>query len=247
MFRTVLVALAMLLFAGIPARAADPVAPSLDRAGVEAIVRDYLMKHPEVILDALQAMQAREEQARLEQQQAMIAAHAERLDDPSGTFVLGNPQGDVTVVEFFDYRCGYCKRALPGLIDEVMRDGKVRLVLKEFPILGEDSVIASRGAIAAARQGRYGDMHLALMAERGSYSEEKVLAIGKDIGLDVAKLKADMASPETQAVIASNHEIARIMQINGTPAFIIGNTLAPGAIPPQRIRELIAAARAAKG
>ncbi|MEC9347388.1 MAG: DsbA family protein [Pseudomonadota bacterium] len=245
MFRAVLLAVLVSLSAVAVARADE--APVTDRAGIETIVREYLLKHPEVIVEALQAMQAREEQARLDQQKSMIAAHAGRLDDGSNTFVLGNPAGDVTIVEFFDYRCGYCKRVLPGLIDTVQRDGKVRLVMKEFPILGEDSVIAAKAAIAAAGQGRYADMHLALMAERGGYTEEKVLAIGKDLGLDVERMRGDMASPATQAVIEANYGIAQALQINGTPAFIIGNDLAPGAIPPARIQEMIAAARAAKG
>lgn len=240
-----------LLLVALAATLAMPAAAeqvdTTDRAAIEKIVREYLLKHPEVIVEALQEMQAREEQAAAERARQMIAAHRTQLDDPSGAFVVGNANGDVTVVEFFDYRCGYCKRVMPGLLQQIESDGGVRLVLKEFPILGPDSVLASRAAVAATRQDRYYDMHVALMRERGAFTEEKLLAIGRDLGLDVKRMQADMYAPETEAVIARNHELARILDISGTPGFVIGDRLVPGAISAEQLQHLIDEARRANG
>lgn len=250
MIRTIFASLICLLLA-LPAmadshKAADGVAVQ-DKAAIERIVRDYLVRHPEVIVEALQEMQRRETLAEAERSRAMIAAHITRLDDPTGRFVAGNPDGDVTVVEFFDYRCGYCKRAFPSLMEAITQDGNVRLVFKEFPILGEDSMLAARAALAAARQDRYYDMHVALMQERGSYTLAKVLAIALDLGLDVDALRRDMDAPEVEAAISTNYELARALKITGTPGFIIGDQVIPGAISTEQMLSLIEKARDAKG
>jgi protein-disulfide isomerase len=226
---------------------ADENAPRLSEEEIEELVRDYLLKNPEVIVEALQVYQQRQEQAEAEQARRMLLAHADRLDDPTGRFVAGNPDGDVTIVEFFDYRCGFCKRVMPTLLDEVQRDGNVRLVFKEFPVLGEESVRAARAGIAAARQGRYYDMHLALMQTRGSLTEERIMAIAGDLGLDTEQMKRDMISPETEAEISRNYELAQALNIRGTPAFVIGEELVPGAIGPERMQALIERARASDG
>lgn len=248
MIRILCAALALVLFALQPASAADSdPAEGMSKAEIETIVRDYLMAHPEVIVEALQEMQAREEQAQAERQRRMVVAHAERLDDPTGRFVAGNPDGDVTIVEFFDYRCGYCKRVMPTLFDEVERDGNVRLVFKEYPVLGEDSVLGARAAVAAARQDRYRDMHLALMQTRGGLTEDKIMAIAEDLGLDTAQLRLDMVAPETETHLARNYELGQILGIRGTPGFVIGTQVVPGAIGPDRFRQLIAEARKSNG
>jgi len=220
---------------------------SLSEAEVEAIVKDYLLKHPEVIVEALQLYQERQEQAEAERARHMLQASRDRLDDPTGAFVFGNPDGDVTIVEFFDYRCSYCKRVMPTLLDEVQRDGNVRLVFKEFPVLGEDSVRAARAGIAAARQGRYYDMHLALMQSRGQLPEEKLVAMAADLGLDVAQFRADMKSRATDDEIATNYELAQALNFRGTPSFVIGNELVPGAIDARQFRALIEKARQENG
>lgn len=235
--------LAFLFVLPVQAQDSDPE----EQARIEQIVRDYLMRHPEVIVEALQEMQRREEIAERERTSAMIAAHMTQLDDPTGRFVAGNPDGDVTVVEFFDYRCGYCKRAFPALMEAIHRDGNVRLVFKEFPILGEDSVLAARGALAAAKQDRYYDMHVALMQERGSYTLARVLAVARDLGLDVKTLQADMVSPEVDAAISRNRTLARTLKITGTPGFIIGDQVIPGAISTEQMLSLIAQVRDARG
>jgi protein-disulfide isomerase len=238
---------AALLMFGSVAHANETKAANLDDAQVEQIVRDYLLKHPEVIVEALQLYQEREEQAEADRAKQMLMSHRDRLDDPTGQFVSGNPQGDVTIVEFFDYRCSFCKRVMPALLDEVEKDGNIRLVFKEFPVLGEDSVRAARAGIAAARQNRYYDMHLALMQTRGSLSEEKILSIAGDLGLDLDQLRLDMASPETEAELSRNYELAQILNIRGTPGFVIGDELVPGAINAEQFRALIEQARRSNG
>lgn len=245
---TRLLALAVtLVLLAVPAQADDSAGQNLSEAQVEQIVRDYLLKNPEVIVEALQLYQEREEQAEADRAKQMLMAHRDRLDDPTGQFVAGNPQGDVTIVEFFDYRCSFCKRVMPALLDEVEKDGNVRLVFKEFPVLGEDSVRAARAGIAAARQNRYYDMHLAMMQTRGNLSEAKILSIAVDLGLDVEQLLADMTSPETEAELASNYELAQLLNIRGTPGFVIGDELVPGAINADQFRALIQQARNSNG
>lgn len=238
---------ATILLIGTPSIADEAKATDLSESQVEQIVRDYLLKNPEVIVEALQLYQEREEQAEADRAKQMLMAHRDRLDDPTGRFVSGNPQGDVTIVEFFDYRCSFCKRVLPALLDEVRKDGNVRLVFKEFPVLGDDSVRAARAGIAAAQQNRYYDMHLALMQTRGNLTEDKILSIAGDLGLDVERLRADMSSPETEAEIARNYELAQILNIRGTPGFVIGDELVPGAINAEQFRALIAQARRSNG
>lgn len=231
----------------VPVQADEAAKHNLSDAEVEQIVRDYLLRNPEVIVEALQIYQEREEQAEAERAKQMLMAHRDRLDDPTGQFVAGNPQGDVTIVEFFDYRCSFCKRVMPALLDEVLTDGNVRLVFKEFPVLGEDSVRAARAGIAAARQNRYYDMHLALMQTRGALTEEKILSIADDLGLNLDRLRKDMTSPETEAELASNYELAQVLSIRGTPAFVIGDELVPGAINAEQFRALIQQARQSNG
>lgn len=224
--------------------AAEPAATP-DKAAIEKIVREYLIKNPEIIAEALTELQRREELAEAQRTSDAIRAHAASLDDKSGNFIFGNPNGDVTVVEFFDYRCGYCKRVMPTLLDEVREDGNVKLVFREFPILGKDSVLAARGAIAAAQQGKYYNMHLALMSERGSFTEAKILEIAEDLGLDPIKLKADMYNKETQAELQKSYATGKAIGLRGTPAFIIGEKLYPGALRRDQLKQLIAEQRRA--
>lgn len=244
--RLLAVAATAFLLAG-PGHADETPSRTLSEAEVEQIVRDYLLKNPEIIVEALQVYQDREEQAEAERARQALSAHRDRLDDPTGQFVAGNPQGDVTVVEFFDYRCSFCKRVMPALLDVIASDGNVRLVFKEFPVLGEDSVRAARAGIAAARQNRYYDMHLAMMQTRGNLSEAKILSIAADLGLDIEQLLRDMTSPETDAELEGNYELAQILNIRGTPGFVIGDEMVPGAINADQFRALIQQARRSNG
>lgn len=231
-------ALVGLLLAGT-AQAAEP---PLDRAQVEAIVRDLLQREPELVMQALKTLQAKQDAAEAEQSRQAVTANSDALKGTAAE-VVANPDGDVTIVEFMDYHCGYCRRTLPALQELVQSDKGVRFVLKEFPILGPDSVTAARAAVASRNQGRYWDMHQGLMASQ-DISIEGVRAVATSLGLDVAKLEADMASPETEKVLAQDMELARKLGLRGTPAFVVdGQDLVPGAVPLGQLKALVEQAR----
>ncbi|MBM3568929.1 MAG: DsbA family protein [Alphaproteobacteria bacterium] len=211
---------------------------------IEAIVRDYLMRRPEVLIEAIQAYEAREKLSKDHAAQAALRGERKNLDADPGDFTIGNPKGDVTVVEFFDYRCPYCKRAHAVVEALIKAEPGVRVVLKEFPILGPGSLLAARAAMAARKQGKYRDMHDALMASRGTIDDEAVARIAGEKKLDLARLKRDMADPEIEAVLRRNHELARRLNISGTPAFVIGDAIAPGAMELADMRTMVAEARA---
>lgn len=204
--------------------AAEDAAPA-DKAAVEAIVRDYILAHPEVIEQALEAAEAK----RVAAEQELIDLRDVLAHDPD-TPVVGNPGGDVTVIAFTDYRCGFCQRAAPVVEALVEADPNVRSAFKEFPILGPDSVDAARIALAAHRQdaSRYGALHHAIFASEDAIDEAKVLAIAGSLGYDAASLEAAMADPAIDALLTRNGELAQRLGIRGTPTFIIGVTLLPG-------------------
>jgi len=250
--RAFLTGLALILAvgsAGVPAGAqsesevASAPLEAAERAAIEQVIRDYLKDHPEVVGEALSALRAREEEAQAARQRAAVRSHARALADPGPLPVLGNPDGDVTVVEFFDYRCPYCQRMAGPLREVVAEDGNVRLVMKEFPILGEDSVFAARAAVAAAEQGAYAAFHDALMTELDTVTPESVLALAERLDLDRAKLEADMRAEVVRETIQGSYRLAQALGIGGTPAFVVGETLVPGAVDAQRLRDLIAQAR----
>ena len=212
--------------------------------GIEQIVRDYLLAHPEVLVQSLNEFQKRQKLAEKQrQQQTVLASRAALTQDPDSP-VMGNPEGDVAIVEFFDYKCPYCKRVAGTLKDVVAADGKIRLVMKEFPILGAQSIKAARAALAVAKQGKYEEFHWALMTEPGDMSDPHIRQIARSVGVDVDRMMVDMESPEIQAMIQRNHDLAQALQITGTPAFVIGDTLVPGAIDRKTLEHLVAQARA---
>jgi protein-disulfide isomerase len=204
--------------ASVSAVASPASAEDFSRAEIEQIVHDYLMAHPEVILEAVQALQARQEAEAAARAAANLAQLRDDIFGGPATMIAGNPDGDVTLVEFFDYRCGYCRRVAPDVLALIQRDSGVRFAMKEFPILGEESVYASRAAIAAAAQDMYWEMHLALLNFRGTYDEDSIRAIAADLGMDPDRLVADMASSQVDAVINRNYELAQALGINGTSA-----------------------------
>ncbi len=213
------------------------------KAEIGPLVRAYLLDHPEVIFEAVEILKAREaEKTRLSQVSA-IADNKAALFGNKADPVVGNPQGDVTLIEFLDYQCGYCKSVWQPLADVVAQDGKVRVIYKDFPILGPGSVVAARAALAAQAQGKYAELHDALMAFRGRLDEETVLRIAKSVGLDSVALKMRMEDPAIQARLDENIALAQTLGISGTPAFIVGEQLYPGALPPDALREIIAEAR----
>lgn len=213
--------------------------------GIEQIVRDYLLKNPEVLLRSLNDHQQRQKQVQEQRQQESVVASREALERDPGTPVLGNPDGDVSIVEFFDYRCPYCRKVAKTVKKLMEDDGNIRLVMKEFPILGPQSIQAARAALASVKQGKYEEFHFALMTEPGDMSDPYLRQVARTVGLDVEQLQKDMQSKEIDEMIQRNHALARALDIGGTPAFVIGNTLVPGAVDLPTLKRLVAKARKA--
>ena len=236
-----LVLIAPLLLAAAPLAAEEPSPAETER--VQRIVRDYLQQHPEVIIEAIKSYQDKRAAAEAgKARQTISALQDELLRDPASP-VGANPAGDVSIVEFFDYRCPYCKAVAPDLAKALAADGKVRLIYKEFPILGASSMLAAKAALASQQQGKYIPFHEKLIAFKGNLDEVAIFAMAADIGLDVAKLKSDMQKPEIDAAIQRNYKLADKLAIQGTPAFVIGSELLPGAAS---VDELTAAIRRAR-
>lgn len=209
---------------------------------IEKIVRDYLLREPEIIYQALQELQRRQTEAAAVRQREAIAANRTELLEASHTPVGGNPNGDVTLVEFFDYRCAYCRRVVPSMQALLDEDRDLRVVFKDLPVLGPDSVRAARAALASRKQDGYVPFHFALMAA-DDLSIEGIRAAAAALGLDPDRLEADMASPEVIAAIEANYALAEELGIEGTPAFVIGDQLIPGAVDKVRLEQLIREAR----
>jgi protein-disulfide isomerase len=217
-------------------------APGAD-PDLEQAIHDYILAHPEVIAESLQKYQQQQEEAQKQAHaQAVKDLQPQLVNNPASP-VIGNPAGNVTVVEFLDYRCPYCKAVHQSIADVIAADGNVRVVIKEFPILGEDSLFAARAALAAGKQGKYAEMHTALMTFKGKLSAPDVENIALGLALDVARLKEDMKAPEVDQELQQNYTLAESLGINGTPAFIIGETLIPGAIKLEDLKAHIAKAR----
>ena len=212
---------------------------------VRRIVREYLIENPDIVIEAIQTYQVRAEQEKRVRQEMTLANSKEALERDPGSPVIGNPDGDVTVVEFMDYRCGYCKKVFPAVQEILKTDGNIRYVVKEFPILGPDSVVASKAELSVwlLTPEKYMAFHSALMEARGGLSQNRVVAMAAEMGFDGQQIATRMESPEVANVLAKTRELARTLGINGTPAFVVGNQLEPGAISVDRIRELVAAAR----
>ncbi len=220
--------LAACLSAPTMATAAEFNANQRDELGT--IIREYLMQNPEVLRDAFQELQRREQMVEAERAQSLIKEHADNLFRSNDDLIAGNPDGSVTMVEYFDYNCGYCKRAMPDVLKLVDDDKDLKIVMKEFPILGPGSTFAARAALASRKQGKYWEFHLALMQQRGQANEQSVLRVAEKLGLDIDKLKQDMESNDVERVLQTNLAVAQSLGINGTPAFIIDDKLIPGAV-----------------
>lgn len=233
---------ALAVFAISPAVAQQSLSDA-QKKEVKALVREYILENPEIITEAVSLLQEREEKNKAARTVAAIRANKAALFSPPEGTVLGNAKGDITLVEFFDYNCGYCKQVFPTLMDTVKEDGKIKLVVKEFPILGNPSVIASRAALAARKQNKYVEFHTAMMTHRGSLTEDTIMKLAADVKLDVKKLQADMRAPEINDILTKNHQLAQQLGIEGTPAIVIGETLVPGALQKDHLKELIAAER----
>lgn len=215
------------------------------RKEVEKVVQDYIIKNPEILIRAIQEHQSRQQRAERDQARNNLVALAPELNSNPASPVIGNPDGDVTVVEFFDYRCGYCKKVFPTIQALLKEDGNIRYVLKEFPILGPVSVIASQVALAVwdIAPDKYMAFHSALMTIRGQLSEERIFALADDLDIDIAAVRKAMNKAVVTDELNKNMKLAESLDINGTPAFVIGRELAPGAISMNELKRLISAAR----
>ncbi|MGE0668648.1 MAG: DsbA family protein [Sphingomonadales bacterium] len=217
-----------------------------DKAQVEQIVRDYLKNNPRVLQEMIERLQALNDREAALEAAKNIATHQDDIFGQTGGMVAGNPKGDVTVVEFFDYRCGYCRLAQPSMVKLLKEDPNVRLVFKEYPVLGPMSLTASRAAIASAKQGKYVDFHMALMGLEEPLSDEVLYRVAGEVGLDVPRLKQDMEDEAIDQVIADNHDLADRLGIEGTPNFIVGTQLLQGMVPYETLTESVEKARKAK-
>jgi protein-disulfide isomerase len=213
------------------------------RQAIEAIIRDYLTKNPEMMLDVLQAAEDKlKGEAHDKASAALVKRRQEVFDDPDAP-IAGNPQGNAALVEFFDYRCPYCKQVEPALETLLNEDRHLRFVYKEFPVLGPESVSAARMALAARKQDKYDAMHRALMSFKGEMDEAALFKVASSVGLDVVRLKRDMAAPDIDRMLKANLNLAEALDIRGTPGFVIGDEIVPGAIGLDALKQLIEGAR----
>ena len=234
--RVILVAVAFLSFAQIAP------AQQITDEQVKQLALEAILENPQIIMQAVAILEQRK------RERAASASNTVRLQleqDPNSPN-LGNPDGDVTVIEFFDYNCPYCRKAGQTVQELLASDANVRVIYREWPILGEDSVFASRAALAARAQGKYEEFHWALMNGEGRASEASILKLARHLGLDVEKLQADMTSPAVEAHIAQSSALARTLGFTGTPAFIVGDRTAPGMLSTDEITTMVAEARAEK-
>lgn len=239
---------ALVLAAGMawsPAFAAEREAVKLSAEeltveDIKGIVRDYLLENPEIIREALQVLEVKEKAAQAEKTRRAIAARSDELFNDPASPVGGNNNGDVTVVEFFDYNCGFCRRVAPTVEEIKRQDTGVRFVYKEFPILGPTSIVAAKAALASRAQGKYVAFHEALMKVKGGrLSEDQIMKVAESVGLDTARLKKEMEEPAITESIDRNRALASALGVTGTPSFVVGDDFLRGARDLQAFKELI--------
>lgn len=227
------------------------------KSQMEQVIHDYLIKNPEVLMEASEVLRHKQEITLQEQAKSAIAKNANLLFSDSLT-TSGNPKGNVTLVEFFDYQCIHCKKMHPVVSELLQKDNNLKVVYKEFPIFGKSSTIASKAALAAAMQGKYQQMQEALLKVNEQLSKQRILDTAKSIGLDVAKLETDMKSKAIADAIAANRQLAESMHLMGTPAFVVAHTpqgefnasatptFIPGATTVAALQDLISKASSSK-
>jgi protein-disulfide isomerase len=249
-FRLLLPALLALAFSAAPPAASAQSFSDGQRGEIETIVKNYLVSHPEVLEEAMAELNKRQAAAEDQKHEASVTQNSEAIFNSPRGVVLGNKDGDVTFVEFFDYNCGYCKRAMADMLDLLKSDSKLKVVLKEFPVLSEGSVEAARVAVAVRMQDpggkKYLDFHQKLLGGRGPADKARAMAAAKDAGLDVGRIEKDLASPEVRATIEENFKLAESMGMNGTPSYVIGKQVVIGAIGLDGLKEKIGLARCGK-
>ncbi|MBR9766396.1 MAG: DsbA family protein [Rhodobacteraceae bacterium] len=215
------------------------IAQDLTDERIKELALQAIRENPQIIMEAVQILEAEQAAAQSQAQAEVLNSERQLLERDSNAPVLGNPDGDVTVVEFFDYNCPYCKRAMAevqGLLDG---DDNVRLVYREWPILGDGSVFAAKAALASREQGKYEEFHWALMGMQGRAEEASVMRIAEEVGLDVERLREDMEAPEIQEHIATSMRLTQALGFSGTPSFVIGDNLVPGFVEVDQLRALV--------
>ncbi|WP_270937689.1 DsbA family protein [Falsiroseomonas oryzae] len=242
--RLLLVALVLLPPAALPVAAQEFSAAQ--RAEIVEILRRALREDPSILREALTGLEAAERRERSEMQRAAVARLSDQLLRDPADPVRGNPRGDVTIVEFFDARCGFCKQLHPAMEALLRRDANVRVVMKDLPILGPNSVLAARALLAAQRQGRYAQLHDALLTLRGEPTEAVLRQQAERVGLDWSRLRRDMEDSAIARRIEANLQLAQALGIEGTPALVIGGQLVPGAVDLPALERMVAEARAAR-
>lgn len=237
---------AVLLFIGlgITPGLAEEASSAQDEAAIRKIVRDYLHENPEVIIEALREYERREEEARQAEQAAAMQEYVSELNNDPASPDNGAVNADVTLIEFFDYQCGYCKQMFPALADLMESDRNLKVIFKELPILGPASTFASHAALASRKQGKYLEFHTAMMQLRGKLTETAVMDAAHEVGLDTTQLVADMRDPAIREHLDRNRQIAEAIGVTGTPAMVIGTTLVPGALDKSGLTRLIEKIRA---
>ncbi len=240
-------ATAALLLLPVPSRA--QTFSDTQRGEIEKIIKDYLISHPEVLEQASAELEKRKQTAEAEKAKTEIASHAQALFNSPRQVTIGNTKGDVTLVEFFDYNCGYCKRALTDLTTIMKDDPHLRVVLKEFPVLGPGSVEAAKVAVAVRMQNsgkKYFDFHQRLLGGRGQADLAHALQAAKEAGFDMARLQKDMASDEVKASIEEDMKLAEALSLNGTPSYVIGSEVVVGAVGLDALKQKVNVARCGK-
>ncbi len=234
--------------AGIEAfHRAVPVGAPPSQAQLQTIIRDYIVSHPEVLQEAMSEFEKRQAAADAEKSRSAVKNNSDALFNSARQVVVGDRQGDVTLVEFFDYNCGYCKQALADLNALMKSDNKLRVVLKEFPVLGPGSVEAAQVAVAVRMQDATGDTYLAfhqkLLGSRGQADKARALAAARDVGIDMARLEQDLASEEVKASLAESFKLAEQLGLNGTPSYVVGSEIVVGAVGLAALRDKVRQAR----
>ncbi|HEY6831974.1 MAG TPA: DsbA family protein [Pseudolabrys sp.] len=248
--RLVATVCAALLAVALPhtVRADEFSAPQ--RGEIEKIVRDYLVAHPEVLQEAMAELDKRQTAAESEKHKDAVKQNAQALFSSPRQVNLGNPQGNVTFVEFFDYNCGYCKRAMDDMLTLLKDDPKLKIVLKEFPVLGPGSVEAAQVAVAVRMQDKTGkkylEFHQKLLGGRGQADRAHALAVAKDIGMNMAQIDKDMQSPEVKATLEENFKLAEQLGLNGTPSYVVGDNVIVGAVGLPALQQSINTTRCGK-
>ena len=235
--KNVLLSIVMLWSFGIAVHAAE--FNDAQRKEMESIVRDYLLAHPEILQEMSQTLEQQQKQVEEEQRKGGLVKNAKEIFRDKTDFVAGNPEGKVTMVEFFDYNCGWCKKGFPEVMAMLEADKDLRFVLKEFPIFGDDSEYAAKAAIASIKQGKYWDLHVAMFQHEGKIAKDSVDEIAAGLGLNMEQLKKDMDDPATADILLRNRNLAQALAIGGTPAFIIDDRLVPGYLPKDELASAI--------